>query len=463
MCRKAVDIYGNAPGVVPFSRRLFGVFCTALALIICVGGILRLLAPAARADEIDDMNDQYEALENQRKKNANDLKDAQERLANNEVMLEKLVEQADTLEAQQAILEKQSALLKAKITAADAKLADLNKQIRRTKNEIDYNTTEKERVENSIEKGTQQLMARMRANYMAGSATWLEVLLQSQNMQDYLTRTELFARLAEHDRLLLEDLDKQTKSLESLINGLAAKKIELEAQQKDATATRSDLKVQENAFNESRARLIAKQNQLEANAESVKTRMAELNASSDTFTTQRERITQQMAALEAEIRKAIAERGSSKGGADTSGGTGEVKLIFPLHVGQGDYYIGDKYGPRINPVTHLPSVHQGADIVVGYGTPVYAMAAGTAIIAHFSSSFGYYIMIDHGNGLFTLYAHASKLLIYEGDHVEQDQKIMLVGSTGMSTGAHLHIEVHIQEADGTSHTVNPLSGYVPLP
>ncbi|MDR1409462.1 MAG: peptidoglycan DD-metalloendopeptidase family protein [Oscillospiraceae bacterium] len=468
MRRKAIYLYKYNHESMLFWHKPFGIFAMVLALIICAGGILQQLAPAIHADEIDDMNTQYAALEKQLQQSIAAYNDAKVRLVNNEELLKGLQKQTDALQAQQELLEKQNSALKAKIAFSDAKIGELNRQVRLTKDEIDYNITQKEYIEANIKTGMEQLMERMRANYTTGSATWLEVLLQAQNMQDYLTRTELFARVAEKDRQLVEDFEAQTEELEKLIKNLAVKQTEFEAKQKEAVAARNTLSEQEKTLNESRAKLLDKQNELNANTETIKTRMAELSENSKVYISQRDRFTQEMAKLDAEIAKAIAERGS-KESADSAqndkGGNSASSsgLIFPLHVGSGGYRLGDKYGPRINPYTHVAGKHNGADVIVGAGTPVYAMAAGTAIIAHFSVSFGWYIMIDHGNGLFTLYAHSSKLLINEGDHVEQNQNIMLVGSTGYSTGPHLHLEVHIQDASGVSHTADPFSGYVPLP
>ncbi|MFI3326793.1 MAG: M23 family metallopeptidase [Clostridia bacterium] len=105
--------------------------------------------------------------------------------------------------------------------------------------------------------------------------------------------------------------------------------------------------------------------------------------------------------------------------------------------------VTDEFGYRIHPITGEYSFHGGIDIGKPYGTPIYAVLSGTVTVATYNSSYGYYIMIDHGDGIVTLYAHCSALLVEVGDTVLTGQQIAEVGSTGSSTGNHLHFEVRI--------------------
>lgn len=436
-----------------------------LALLLCAGSLGALLFPVV-ADELDELNSQYSSLEEQLKKSQAAYAAAQAKLADNETLLAELQKQTDALQAQYDILKEQRTDLEAKIAASNAKLQELAARVASTQSSIEENTAEKERMEGEIESATNLFMERMRANYMAGDTTWLEVLFEANSLQDYLTRTELFARVAEYDRNLVEGLKAQKENLDGIIKRLAEKKIELQAQQQEAEQVRNRLTGEKKDLDENIAKCTAKQKELDENTEAIKTNMEELSKNSAAYLEQQKRISEQQKALEDEIAKAIAERASRRKAEEeaaakqaAASGSG---LIFPLLPGQ-SWQQGDTYGHRINPYTLQPGFHNGTDLIVPRGTPVRAMAAGTAIIAHYSSSFGYYIMLDHGNGLLTLYAHATRLLINEGDTVEQGQQIMLVGSTGYSTGPHLHIEVHIQEADGSTHTVDPFAGYVPKP
>lgn len=105
--------------------------------------------------------------------------------------------------------------------------------------------------------------------------------------------------------------------------------------------------------------------------------------------------------------------------------------------------ITSRYGYRKSPFTGENSMHNGLDIAKEQGSSIISAYDGTVSAAGYSSSYGYYIMIDHGNSVETLYAHCSKLLVEKGDVVRKGDKIALVGSTGRSTGPHLHFEVRV--------------------
>lgn len=119
--------------------------------------------------------------------------------------------------------------------------------------------------------------------------------------------------------------------------------------------------------------------------------------------------------------------------------------LLPTNQPLADGFVGSRYGPRIDPFTGRSAMHEGIDFNAPSGTPILAAGAGVVVFAAFNPSYGNQVDIDHGNGLITRYAHASKLLVHEGDIVKQGQKIAEVGSTGRSTGAHLHFEVRVNE------------------
>ena len=105
-------------------------------------------------------------------------------------------------------------------------------------------------------------------------------------------------------------------------------------------------------------------------------------------------------------------------------------------------YITSPYGTRVHPVTGKVRTHAGLDIGAAHGTNIYAAAAGTVLVSGWNTGgYGNYVVIDHGGGLTTLYAHCSSLLVSAGQKVSRGQVIAKVGSTGMSTGPHLHFEV----------------------
>lgn len=127
-----------------------------------------------------------------------------------------------------------------------------------------------------------------------------------------------------------------------------------------------------------------------------------------------------------------------------------LKAMQPTVMPVSQGYDDSSFGWRIDPLTGTRALHEGVDFSAPTGTPIVAAAGGVVVAAEFNSGYGYMVDIDHGNDLVTRYAHASKLLVKPGDLVKRGQRIALVGSTGRSTGAHLHFEVRL-----SGSAVNP--------
>jgi murein DD-endopeptidase MepM/ murein hydrolase activator NlpD len=119
--------------------------------------------------------------------------------------------------------------------------------------------------------------------------------------------------------------------------------------------------------------------------------------------------------------------------------------VLPTNHPLNDGFMGSRFGARSDPFTGRSAMHEGIDFNAVSGTPILAAGGGQVITAGPHSSYGNHVDVDHGGGVVTRYAHASKLLVKEGDIVRQGQKIAEVGSTGRSTGAHLHFEVRVGE------------------
>jgi murein DD-endopeptidase MepM/ murein hydrolase activator NlpD len=121
-----------------------------------------------------------------------------------------------------------------------------------------------------------------------------------------------------------------------------------------------------------------------------------------------------------------------------------IKMMLPTQHPIADAPLGSLFGWRIDPFTGRSALHTGLDFAAETGTPIVAAAGGVVVVQEFHAAYGNMVEIDHGNDLVTRYAHASKVLVKKGDLVKRGQKIAEVGSTGRSTGAHLHFEVMVQ-------------------
>jgi len=310
--------------------------------------------------------------------------------------------------------------------AIQTKLAEILKkeqEIETTKETLRQTTIELDEAEKRVLLRDDLLRARLRLMYTNGAVSYLEVLFEATSFADFLDRYQSLSMIVDQDKDILESniqdkelitLNKVTveKDLEKLGNLYLA--LEKEKQ---------DLQIKEHSKEVLIATLeVKKEDLLEINEEEEKVLMDIATAKSQA---RKER--------DAEKKKIIA---SQKG-----------KFAWPLPE---KFRISSNFGYRIHPISGKKKLHTGTDIAAPKGTKVMAAGNGEVIVAKYYGGYGNTVIIDH-NGIWTLYAHMSKISVKEGQLVKTGQKLGEVGSTGSSTGNHLHYEVRIN-----SEAVNPL-------
>lgn len=281
-----------------------------------------------------------------------------------------------------------------------AQINSLNGQIKDKENKI--KEAEEKQAEEEI-----LLQKRVRAMYENGDTGYLKILLNSESVTDFVKRCELVDRMAKADQELFEELATLKTEIAEEKKNLESDKVVVEAAKKQETANRDKLATSRSA-KDSRVKLLEKD-------------VAAMQKQLD-------REKEESEAIERELRKLS--------GTSTVVSKNE-NFIWPAI----SKVITCKYGPRIHPVTKKNSNHTGIDIRAAMGSNIYATASGQVIKAGWNTAYGNMIIIDHGNGVTSLYGHASKLLVKVGDTVSQGDTIMKAGSTGYSTGPHLHFEV----------------------
>jgi murein DD-endopeptidase MepM/ murein hydrolase activator NlpD len=210
---------------------------------------------------------------------------------------------------------------------------------------------------------------------------------------------------------------------------------------------RDDLNVQRREL-ETRA---AKADSVAAQARAVRDQMAQLRAEIEPArveAAQQQLLeTQQVNQIQAHKAQYEGELAALKAVSDSIGGQlrgrGGIGGGAPCEARPVPGPISSGFGPRYHPILHYTRLHTGVDMHAGAGTPIKACRAGTVVIAGPQGGYGNCVVIDHGGGMATLYAHQSRIAVSEGDHVSAGQVIGYVGSTGMSTGPHLHFEVRL--------------------
>lgn len=306
-------------------------------------------------------------------------------------------------------------------TAADEYNAILSR-LAATEQQIEVNTELLAVVEKNLAERSQILNKRMRDIYKNGQVNYLDVLLGATDFADFTTRADLLKRVVNQDLALVA----QVKAERELV-----------------VQKRAELERDKAAIAELKEQAAAKKLVIEARREEREKVLDSAVYERDTAEQAYQELMETSRQIEQMIRSI--QSGSQAGAAGGSGA-----LIWPA-AGP----ITSPFGWRVHPIFGTQRYHSGIDIGADYGDPILAADSGTVIFSGWMGGYGKAVVIDHGGGISTLYAHNSELLVEAGYRVQKGQLISRCGSTGYSTGPHLHFEVR---EDGTP--VSPL-GYLP--
>ncbi|NPV29143.1 MAG: peptidoglycan DD-metalloendopeptidase family protein [Firmicutes bacterium] len=297
------------------------------------------------------------------------------------------------------------------IDRVEQELQALNGQIAALERAIDAARQELQKAEKDLEERTAILHQRLRDIYTEGQVSYLEVLLQATSLGDFLTRFDLMQRIAEQDIKLMKELAAERDRIEQ-------RKKDLEARQERLTLLREQTRVKQSYLTARSEEKKGVLKQLESEREAYERALDELEATSRRLA----QIIQQLQAKKPSPRR----------------GTG--RFIWPV---PGYSTVTSGYGMRFHPILHQSRMHTGIDIAAPTGAAVVASDDGTVIYTGWLGGYGQVVVIDHGGGYSTLYAHLSRIVAGNGSQVRQGETIGYVGSTGWSTGPHLHFEVRV--------------------
>lgn len=329
------------------------------------------------------------------------------------------------------LIQKEADDLQAGIDKVQAKIVETTNEIEKTQQEIDRKQAE-------FDKTYEEYCQRLRAMYISGSATNLEVLLTSSDISSILTRSQMIKSVSKQDSDILDSLMTQMEEIEK-------NKAELEEKNNELNKNKEKLVKDKKALTDNIATIAASKKELDSEVSECNALIKKLSSQTAEYQESIEQNEEALAKVEREIQQAYANSSRGDGSIPSNGpGKSNGRLGYPtssrtISAGYPNYRSGRYHG--------------GIDFRCPTGTPVYAAASGKVIVAkNLNYSYGHYLIIDHGNGLSTLYAHNSQLLVSVGQHVSKGQVIAKSGSTGNSTGPHCHFEVRV---NGTR--VNPLN------
>ncbi len=366
-----------------------------LRSFLCIGCSAALLCASvfsASAESLSELRENQKNLQALKEENDARLEELRDGTSRKKVYRDTLYEQIDTVQRQLDLLRNQIVELDKKIAASEDKIAE---------------------KQESIDRNTDLLKERIKALYVTGDASTVAIILNSRNLMDFTEKIQILKSVTRHDQELIQQLSSQLEEIEEELSEIREDKEELSRKKKELDAKGAELT---KLYEEAQHAVEDAENQeisAQADSELLGSQMAENEAA--------------IAELEEQLR----QQNSSTGNIGGSGYVGTGSFVWPM---PGYTYLTCYFGE---------GGHRGIDIAGGdiYGKSIVAADSGTVLYAGWNDSYGYCVFIDHGNGYETRYAHMSALGTETGAAVEQGQIIGYVGSTGNSTGPHLHFEV----------------------
>lgn len=382
-----------------FCALLFGFMVMAEPLAFTV------LADEVTEESIKEKENQIEAAKQERKQVQSSISNLKTMKAN--------------LENKKADLNTYVTQLDAQLTEIQGNIDSLKQQIENKEADITRTETELQKAEDTQQAQYENMKKRCKFIYEKGDTYMLEVLLQSANFGDFLNKAYYIEQLSNYDQNLLKRYREQTKLVAATKEALEEEKQTLDDEKKAVEAEESNMT----------ALIAEKRNQIA----STESEIAESASTIEEYESQLNQQTSAIAALEAAV---AADKRALAGQRKYSGGA----FVWPA---PSYMYISSEFGYRVHPIYGRTIFHSGLDMAAPGGSPILAAADGVVVAATYESSMGNYVMINHGDGLYTIYMHASALYVSSGQEVSAGDQIAAVGSTGNSTGPHLHFSVRL--------------------
>ena len=405
------------------TKRFDRVICLLLALTMCVcfwqtqGNFLTATAAPASQSALADLKQQRTSI--------------QQKIQDIQAEINSLEYQQKSWLAKKEVLDDQIALTQEEIN-------NLTEQIAACEEQIAIKEAEVIAAKAAMDEQWEKYQVRIRAMEENGTVSYYSILFGATSFSDLLVR--------------LDVIDEVMKSDEAMYQQLVAAKNAIEEAKRELEAAREQLK-------EAKAEQEAVEAELERQVAEANALLADLEANIEEYTQLQEEAEASEAKVQKEIdemiealerQEAAAKAAQSAGGGSTTSvvTTGTGRFIWPSYTTR----VTSNYGMRTNPVSGIYRLHSGVDIGASYGTDIYAADSGTVVTSQYGGGYGNYVVIYHGNGYSTLYGHMSQRLVSSGQSVSQGQVIGRVGSTGNSTGPHLHFEIRVNGS-----TTNPLN------
>lgn len=378
-------------------------FLQCIGMLLAAGLVLTAASNTYATKDIDEAKREKEELEHE-------LKDTQTAL--------------NSLEALKGDAEAYIKKMDGYLENLSNHIYDLEQQALEKQNLISQKEVEISDMQNRIDEQYAAMKLRIQYMYENGEISYLSMFFETQDMSDFLNRAEYLSEITEYDRDMLDRLQASKDSLDIARANLEAELAELNGLLKEAEDERAAAEVL----------VAAKEQELDYTNSNILTKEEAIRRQKEDIAAM-ESLIKELEEIERRRKEEEARRQQQQQVTYTGG-----SMMWPL---PGKTYLSSYFGNREDPFTGLTSYHSGIDIPAPTGTEIHAACGGEVAWAYHSTSAGNWVGIDHGNGLYTVYMHMSKILVTEGQQVLTGDVIGLVGSTGRSTGPHLHLSVRL--------------------
>ena len=439
-------------------KKLVSAVAAGMAILLILALLLSLIPATVFAASSSDTQEELNNLESQ----AQEIQRAKEELAQQQA-----ANASDTRDvvSRKKDIDQEIKIIHDEIENLNAQIQNYNQLIVEKQKELDDAQTRQAEL-------NQQYRVRIRTMEESGKISYWSVLFQANSFTDLLDTINKISEIAAHDQAMLAELDRVAQEIQTAQAELAQEKSNLDAQKTALAVSQAELDEKSAEANAILAELTADAAKLDSLYVSYEDKEAALT---DEIAQKEQEYTAALA-QEEEARRQEEERrrqeeenrrqeeenrrqeeennggSEEEGGGESGGSSGSSSSssgwLYPLPY---RVAVTSAYGYRVHPVTGAWSFHTGVDLGAAEGTPIYATRSGTVTTATYSDVYGNYVTINHGDGYSSLYGHMTHYVVSAGEYVSQGEVIGYVGSTGWSTGPHLHFTIYYNGS-----TVNPM-------
>lgn len=430
-------------------KRLVAILSLIMAAIMIITLLIGLIPTHSHAakltsDKLEDLKKQLQEMEEEKKKIKEEQKALRGQISDNMSEMEKLVAEKTAIDQEIGMMNQQILIISDQITVYGMLIADKQEELDAARARL-----EDLRIQNK---------ARIRAMEEEGTMSYWSVLFKASSFADLLDRLNMIKEIAEADQRRLAQMDAAAKAVEEAQAALEGEKALLEVSKDELYAIQDELALKRLEADEVLSKLVAKgeeyQKLLDAAEESEDALLDEMHKVETAYDKEYDRLKEEERKRKEEEerrRQEEALKNQLAQGNTGNAGNSDTSTAVPSNatwLKPCSYVrVSSPYGWRIHPVYGDLRFHKGVDLSASSGTPIYATRAGTVTRATYDSSSGYYVSINHGDGFSSSYLHMTHFVVSANQKVKAGQLIGYVGSTGTSTGPHLHFSIYY---NGTS-------------